>query len=187
MSKKSKSSSATAAADGGTTTPPATPTVTYYQQLADQFMRKIDEAAALVPYLEAPHPDTIDFVRGHLNVPLPGLAIMVSHVEQQPEISAVGKLDPVKGRDTLQYAEGIDPAIEKVDILLQKMRFGRNSKVASLTADSQQMYVISRGLARDPGSSHLRPVVASMKEALGVARPRRKKKEEPPPALPQAA
>jgi hypothetical protein len=186
MSKKSRSSSATAAADGGTTTPPATPTVTYYQQVVAQFMQKIDEAAALVPYLEAPHPDTIDFVRGHLSVPLPGLAIVVSHVEQQPEIGAVGKLDPVKGRDTLQYTDAIDPAIEKVGILYQKMKFGRNSKVAELTADSQQTYVISQGLARDPESSHLRPVVASMKDALGVARPRRKKKEAPP-SLPHAA
>jgi len=114
-----------------------------------------------------------------------GKSVLLKHLIglMQPDAGEIW----VSGKNIIGMSERQLTGIrQKVGILFQKMKFGRNSKVAELTADSQQTYVISQGLARDPESSHLRPVVASMKDALGVARPRRKKKAEPP-ALPHAA
>src|ERR1044072_4107652 len=64
---------ATAAASppDGTTPDPATgptPTVTHYQQLADDFSKALDQIVQIIPNLEIPHPATAKFVRSHLNV-----------------------------------------------------------------------------------------------------------------------
>ena len=44
-------------------TPTATPTITFYKQLADEFMKELDEIAPIIPQLEAAHISTVNFVR----------------------------------------------------------------------------------------------------------------------------
>jgi hypothetical protein len=85
--------------------PTATPTITFYKQLADEFMKELDEIAPIIPQLEAAHISTVNFVRSHLNVPIKFLATAIAAVEQTAALQAVNKLDVLAGRDTLQFSQ----------------------------------------------------------------------------------
>lgn len=148
-------------------TPTATPTITFYKQLADEFMRELDEIAPIIPQLEAAHISTVNFVRSHLNVPIKFLATAIAAVEQTPALQAVNKLDVLAGRDTLQFIEAFLPVLDKVSAFTNALKFTIASRKASLAADSLQIYDIAKGLARDPGSAAIASVVANMKRDLG--------------------
>lgn len=148
-------------------TPTATPTITFYKQLADEFMRELDEIAPIIPQLEAAHISTVNFVRSHLNVPIKFLATAIAAVEQTPALQAVNKLDVLAGRDTLQFIEAFLPVLDKVSACTNALKFTISSRKASLAADSLQIYDIAKGLARDPGSAAIASVVANMKRDLG--------------------
>jgi hypothetical protein len=148
-------------------TPTATPTITFYKQLADEFMRELDEIAPIIPQLEAAHISTVNFVRSHLNVPIKFLATAIAAVEQTPALQAVNKLDVLAGRDTLQFIEAFLPVLDKVSAFTNALKFTISSRKASLAADSLQIYDIAKGLARDPGSAAIASVVSNMKRDLG--------------------
>ena len=145
----------------------ATPTITFYKQLADEFMKELDEIAPIIPQLEAAHISTVNFVRSHLNVPIEFLATAIAAVEQTPALQAVNKLDVLAGRDTLQFIEAFRPVLDKVSAFTNALKFTIASRKASLAADSLQIYDIAKGLARDPGSAAIASVVANMKRDLG--------------------
>jgi hypothetical protein len=149
------------------TTVTATPTITFYKQLADEFMKELDEIAPIIPQLEAAHISTVNFVRSHLNVPVKFLATAIAAVEQTPALQAVNKLDVLAGRDTLQFIEAFLPVLDKVSGFTNVLKFTIASRKASLAADSLQIYDIAKGLARDPGSAAIASVVANMKRDLG--------------------
>lgn len=149
------------------TTSTATPTITFYKQLADEFMKELDEIAPIIPQLEAAHISTVNFVRSHLNVPIEFLATAIAAVEQTPALQAVNKLDVLAGRDTLQFIEAFRPVLDKVSAFTNALKFTIASRKASLAADSLQIYDIAKGLARDPGSAAIASVVANMKRDLG--------------------
>ena len=151
------------------TPPVATPTVTHYQQLADDFMRKLDEIAGNVPKLEAEHVSTATFVRSHLNVSNQFLSTVTSGVEQTPELQDINKLDVLAARDTLQFIEAFRPVLDKVMAFGKNLQFTLNSRKASLVLDSLQIYDIAKGLARDPNSAALASLVRNMKRDLGRA------------------
>jgi hypothetical protein len=191
MSKKSNSSTAATADDNGGTTPPVappTPTMTYFQQLADDAVKAIDALAAAMPPLEASHPSTADFVRSHRNVPPSSLAETVAIVEQNPELISTNKMPPAQSRNDLQFAEAFGPVGQKLIAVGETVVFTVNAKLAALTASGQQIRAVTEALARDPGSAHLVPVSARLKKLYGKKRGSRKKVVlPPPPALPKAA
>jgi len=191
MSKKSKRSTAAAVDDGGGATPPAapTPTMTYFQQLADNAVKAIEALAAAMPPLEASHPSTADFVRSHRNVPPSSLAETVAIVEQNPELIATNKMPPVQSRNDLQFAEAFGPVGRKLIAVGETVVFTVDAKLAALTASGQQIRAVTEALARDPESAHLIPVAARLKKLFGKKRGSRKKVvvPAPPPALPHAA
>jgi hypothetical protein len=180
MSRKSQPTLTVAADEGGGSTPlPPSPTITYYQQVADTAMKAMNELLAALPPLETSHPATADFVRGHSNVSLPDLAIVVSHVDQQPRLRVANTLDPVRGRDTLQYAEAFEPLAEKLITAGNALRFTVRARVAELTANAQQTGAVAQALARDPASANLHPISQSIKHALNKKRSRKKKEATP--------
>lgn len=189
MSKKSKRSTAAAADGSGATTPPAvppTPTITYYQQLADDALKAIEALAAAMPPLEASHPTTAGFVRSHRNVSASNIAETVAIVEQNPELVATNKMPPAESRNDLQFAEAFGPVGQKLIAVGKTVVFTAEAKLAALTASGQQIRAVTEALARDPGSAHLIPVAARLKKLYGKKRGSRKKLV-PPPALPLAA
>ena len=190
MSKKSKQGLAVAADGGGGTTPPAappTPTITYYQQLADNAVKAIDALAAAMPPLEASHPLTADFVRSHRNIPPSSIAEAVAIVEQHPELLATNKLPPTQSRDDLQFAEAFGPVGQKLIGTGEIVMFTVNAKLAGLTASGQQIRSVAEALSRDPGSSHLIPAASRLKKIFGKRRGSRKKPAPAPPTIPHAA
>ncbi|HEX3583664.1 MAG TPA: hypothetical protein VH087_17990 [Thermoanaerobaculia bacterium] len=190
MSTKSKRGFAAAAADTGGATPPAaspTPTITYYQQLADDAVKAIDALAAAMPPLEASHPSTADFVRSHRNVPPSSLAETVAIVEQNPELVATNKMPPPESRNDLQFAEAFGPVGQKLIAVGETVVFTVNAKLAALTASGQQIRAVTEALSRDPGSAHLIPVAGRLKKLYGKKRGSRKKTAPAPPAIPKAA
>jgi hypothetical protein len=164
-------STATTQADGtagGTQPDPNTgPTVTFYQQLADQFMKELDGIAAIIPQLEASHISTVNFVRSHVTIPNAFLATAIHTVEQTPLLQGLKKLDVAAGRDTLQFLEAFRPVLDKVTAFASALQFTISSRKASLAADALQIYDIAKGVSRDPGSAELASRVANLKRDLG--------------------
>ncbi|MDQ3283585.1 MAG: hypothetical protein M3Q69_19455 [Acidobacteriota bacterium] len=159
--------SADAPADGTTPEVPVTPTITHYQQLADAFMKDLDEIATTIPKLEASHASTASFVRSHLNVSNDFLATAIAAVEQTPALQGVDKLDVLAARDTLQFIEAFRPVLDKVSAFASHLKFTIASRKASLAADALQIYDIAKGVSRDPGSAAVASLVANMKRDLG--------------------
>jgi hypothetical protein len=147
------------------TTP--TPTVTHYQQLADNFAKALDEITAIIPKLEITHPATANFVRSHLNVPTEFLATAIAAVEQTPELQGVNKLDVSAARDTLQFIDAFRPIQDKVTAFANSLKFTMASRKATLAADALQIYSIAKGIARDPGAAAVASLVSNLKRDLG--------------------
>lgn len=159
----------TAVPSAGATPDPTvpSPTVTHYQQLADDFSKALDEIAAIIPKLEATHPATANFVRSHVNVPTEFLATAIAAVDQTPELQGVNKLDVTVARDTLQFIEAFRPVQDKVTAFAHSLKFTMASRKASLAADALQIYDIAKGVARDPGAAGVASLVQNLKRDLG--------------------
>jgi len=187
MSKRIRTGAAATSPDG-TADPanPLTPTITYYQQLAEQTSKALDEIAAIIPKLEATHATTAPFVRTHLNVRTEFLATAIAAVEQVPELQGVNKLDVTAARDTLQFIEAFRPVQDKLTAFAKSLRFTMDSRKASLATDALQIYSIAKGVARDPGSADAASHVANLKRDLG-RRGRGKGSTSTPPATPPSA
>jgi hypothetical protein len=160
--------SADAPTDGTTPEVPIpSPTITRYQQLADQFMKDLDEIAASIPPLEASRISTVSFVRGHLNVSVNFLSTAIAAVEQTPTLNGVSGLDALSARDALQFIEAFRPVVDRVFAFASSLKFTVASRKASLTVDALQLYDIAKGVARDPRNAALASLVANMKRDLG--------------------
>ena len=164
---------------------PANPnlTVTKYQELADEFSAAFDGLVAKLPQFEERHPATQAFVQGHLNVSDQFVASAVAAVDATEELQGVKKLDVNQARDVTQFVNAFQAVADKALAFGRGLQFTIDSQKASLAADALQIYAISKGLVRDPGSASLVAHVATMKRHLN--RPGRKKKPATPPA-PQA-
>jgi len=160
----------TAVPPAGATPDPLTapsPTVTHYQQLADDFSRALDEIVAIIPQMETAHPATANFVRSHNNVPMQFLATAIAAVEQAPQLQNVNKLEVGAARDTLQFIEAFRPVLDKVNAFADSLKFTIASRKAVLTADALQIYNIAKGVARDPGAAQVGSLVRNLKRDLG--------------------
>jgi hypothetical protein len=170
---------------GQAATDPATPspTVTHYQQLADDFLKTMDTLAASLPIFQASHETTVKFVRGKLNVPLSFMASAVAAVEQDPSLQGIRKLDTQEARDTLQFLEAFRTVVDKVTAFGKALDFTMNARRANLAADSLQIYGIAKEATRDPASALITgPHVQSMSRDLGRRGIGRKKKTPTTPA-----
>jgi hypothetical protein len=166
----------TAGADAptdGTTTPaiPLSPTVTRYQQLADEFMAGLDTLAAIIPKLELKHATTSNFVKGHQNIPNAFLASSIATVEQNADLHGLKKLDVPASRDALQFIEAFRSVSDKVNAFGANLDFTLRSRKAALAVTALQIYDIAKGMARDPGGAPLAAHVEHMKRDLNRRRP----------------
>jgi hypothetical protein len=141
-------------------------TVTHFLALAQKASDAIDEMFALIPDQQEAHPANVDLVRGRTSVPLPFLYSMVSLVERQPELQALGKLSAASGRGRLQYMEAFRPVIDKFALSLDKLKFTVSAQRASLTNEALQMYAFVKAFARDAGSAELGAYLGILKRDL---------------------
>ena len=146
---------------------PPSPTLTRYQQLADEFTKSLDALVTALPSLEVSHQTTAPFVRTHQNTPDAFIETVISAVEQSPELKGVGTLDPTAARDTLQFIEAFRPLADKINAFGATLRFTVGSRRANLVARSQQMYGIAKNVARLSGGALVGQHVRNMKRDLG--------------------
>lgn len=166
-SSSSSSSNAAVAAADVPTEPGISPTVTHYQQLANEFCKQLDAIAAGIPRLELMHASTAKSIRSRLNVPMEFLATAIAVVDQVPELQNVNRLDVAAARDALQFIEAFRPVADKVTALFKSVTSTIATHQAGLAADSLQIYSIAKGLARDVNSAHIAAHVANLKRDLG--------------------
>lgn len=157
------------------------PTVTHYQQLADDLTRALDQIAASIPKLESTHPATANFVRSHANIPIPFLVTAIAAVEQTPELQIIKQFDVAATRDAIQFNEAFRPVYDKMTAFANSINFTMSSLKANVAADALQIYAIAKGLARDPGAGNVRSHVQNLKRDLGRSgKPRGAKQPAPP-------
>lgn len=154
-----------------TPVPIPTPTVTFYQQLAEEVMKKFDGIATTLPQ-EDPGRATTDFVRRRQNVSNRALAMVVATVEQNPELQELGFFDVKTARDTLQMIEALSQVSDKGAAFFARLKFMLMIRKADLVVQARRMYYHAKGLARDPRHVGLASFVAAMKGELGGAGPR---------------
>jgi hypothetical protein len=152
-----------------TTTPPASPgpTITHYQQLADDLIRAVDQILTILPQMAEADMALAKFNRGHLNVPEQFMATVIAAVEQLPELQALRKLDPVEGRDTLQFLEAFRAVRDKGIAFASTVKYTYDSRKAGLARAARQVYYLAKGLAREKGSAELDAHIANMARDLG--------------------
>src|ERR1700745_3080780 len=89
--------------------PAQTPTITHYQQVAENLAKAINDMLAIVPTFVEAHPDTKAFVNRHQNVPLQFIALAVASVGANPQLQGAGSFDITKARDALQFIDSFRP------------------------------------------------------------------------------
>src|SRR6185436_4266583 len=102
---------------------PPSPTVTHQDRVAAAFLKRIEQAFALLGELQTPHPQKERFVRANHTVPVEFIAGVADVVEATPELESVKRLDPAKARDVLQFLTAFEPAANRVGTLLRCLRF----------------------------------------------------------------
>lgn len=153
---------------------PSLPTVTHYQRLAEEIADDLKAVAAKFPKLEAAHRRNDDFIRAHVNVPVPFMAGTVSAVEQTPELERVKALDPVEGHDTLQFLAAFRSVHDQLMHIADDLKYTMKARKARLAWQSLKVYAIARGLARD-GNPLIAAYVDILRRELGPrGRPRKK-------------
>jgi hypothetical protein len=185
----SRTATTAATSPDGTTPDPGTalsPTITHYQQKADEFSRSFDQLVATIPNLAASHPSTATFVRTHKGVvPLEFLSSSIAAVEEVPELQAVKKLDVAATRDALQFIEAFRPVYNKAIEFANNLEFTMDSLVASSSAGALQSYEITKGVARDPKATKAHAHLVILRRDLG--RSGRKRKPAAPKEVKAAA
>jgi len=146
---------------------PQSPTTTAYQQLADQFLRDLDQISGIIPRQEISDLSSRRHVRSHLNVNRQFVELVVASVEQTPELKATNQLDTVVARDGLQYLDAFQPVLNKLESAEASLRFFLQAVKAKLVVTTQRMYHITKGVARDPEKPEVAKRAALMKQTLG--------------------
>jgi hypothetical protein len=169
----------TAAADA-----PASPTITHYQQLADQADLLIDGIMTALPKLELPHPTTAKFVRGHQNVPIPFIEKTVAAVARREQLRLLNKVDVTFARDMLQLDEAYRPVVDKLFNFAKGLKYTLDARRAIVAAACLQMYYLIKGFGRDPEGADMLQLAEDLKRQLGRIGP--KKSARPAEILPVA-
>jgi hypothetical protein len=162
---------------------PATLTLTYYRQLAAYLSTVIDEMTAIIPRLVE------DVLRGgsptgHLNIPLIFLATAIYSVEEHEELQRIEKLDPARGRDTLQLIEAFRPMRDKILAFERALGNALNTRQSALSVEALNTYAVAQTLARDESNPALTGAVANMKRDLGRGGNGKRKKKAAPALTP---
>lgn len=145
---------------------PQTPTITHYQQVAADFMKAIDEIAAVIPQTGEAE-SGLKLVRGHLNVPDVFCETAIIAVEQLAELQASKKLDAVAGRNKLQFIEAFRPMSDKLSSLVKLLDYTLMWAKATLAEEGLQIYRITKSLASDKRSPVMQAHASNMKRDLG--------------------
>jgi len=162
--------------------PAQTPTITHYQQIAENLAKAIDDMLLLIPTFVEAHPDTTVFVNRHQNVPLQFIATAVAAVEANPELHGTSSFDVTEARDALQFIDAFRPMEDRLRAAMQNLAFSIGSRKANAAIGALQVYAVAKGVARNPLSTTVASHVSNLRRDLGKAGKGGKKKSTPVPA-----
>ena len=145
---------------------PITPTVTHYQQLGADFITALDQISTIIPQLEEAQLAVAKFTRGKLNIPERFCFTAIAAVEQLPDLQAVKRLDPIVGRDTLQFLEAFRTVRDKAGAFAKNLKFTFDSRKVALATEALQIYAVAKSLARDKRNPEILAHVENMKRDL---------------------
>jgi hypothetical protein len=163
--------------------PAQTPTITHYQQIAENLAKAMDDMLALIPTFVEAHPDTKAFVNKHQNVPLQFIATAVAAVEANPELQG-STFDATEARDALQFIDAFRPMADRLFAAARNLTFSINSRKANAGNGALDVYAIAKRVALNPLSTTVSSHVSNLKRDLGK---RGRKKVTPTPGTPVPA
>jgi phosphoenolpyruvate carboxylase len=167
--------------------PAQTPTITHYQQIAENLAKAIDDMLALIPSLVEPHPSTTGFVRTHQNVPIEFIATAIAAVEANPELQGPGSFNVTEARDALQFIDAFRPMKDRLNAAARNLSFSIDTRKANAATGALQVYAVAKGIARAPLSTTVASHVSNLRRDLGKARGGRKKTPTPGTPAPTPA
>lgn len=121
----------------------------------------------VIPKLDESESETAKSVRANLFVSDAFCADAIDAVEQIPELAAGKKLDPVQGRNHLQFLIAFRPLEHKLKAVTRRVTHGLRAVKSGLSTRSLQVYRIAQGLASDERSPGISAHVETMKRDLG--------------------
>jgi hypothetical protein len=161
--------------------PAQTPTITHYQQVAENLAKAINDMLALIPSLVEPHPSTTEFVRTHQNVPLEFIATAIAAVEANPALQATANFDVTAARDALQFMDAFRPMADLLTAAARNLTFSIDTRRANASTGALQVYAVAKGVARVPQNTSVAAHVSNLKRDLGRAGRIGRKKVTPTP------
>jgi hypothetical protein len=163
-----------------------TPTITHYQQIAENLAKAIDDMLALIPSFTEAHPDTTVFVNRHQNVPLQFISTAVAAVDANPELQG-GTFDATEARDALQFIDAFRPMADRMYAAAKNLTFSINSRKANAGTGALEVYAIAKRVALNPLSTTVASHVRNLKRDLGKAGKGGPKKVTPTSGTPAPA
>lgn len=157
------------------TTGDGTPTVTHYEETAAKALALLKQFAALIPFLQAPHPATASFVHSKKGVPVDFITTVASSYDLTAELQ-IQKFDVAAAKDMLQHRSAFQPVLLQLNALQRDLQFTLDARLASVAADSLQLYDIAKGVARASDSADVMGRVLDMGKALRRKHPKPRKK-----------
>ncbi|HYK00715.1 MAG TPA: hypothetical protein VE974_03105 [Thermoanaerobaculia bacterium] len=144
-----------------------------FSELASTLIAAISRVSAAVPAFDDARV-TKDFIARKLRVPAPFVTEAVSALVVAAELR---DMHPGHWDRTLirrQYIDAFIPLLKHMEVATKKLRFDIDAQQALLAADAQQIYAVTKALARDREATALGVHVGNMRRALRAARRRRR-------------
>lgn len=163
-----------------------TPTVTHYQQVANELSAAMQTFKSAIPGYESAHSLTKNVVEQKRRIPEAFVKKAVAALLMSPELQTVRQLDAAESLDDAQFIDALAPVLQQLGTLYDGLKFTIDARKARLAANAQQIYAISRGLAQTRAGADLTGHVEEMKRARRSHPRRRTDVPASPTTTPQA-
>ncbi|HEX6096912.1 MAG TPA: hypothetical protein VF432_11355 [Thermoanaerobaculia bacterium] len=144
-----------------------THTPTFYDKLAGDLMPVLDQITGVIPKMDESEAVTAKSVRSGLFASDAFCADAIDAVEQIAELAASKRLDPVLGRNQLQFLIAFRPVEHKLTAVARRVTHALRAVKSDLAMRSLQVYRLAQGLASDERSPGVSAHVEAMKRDLG--------------------
>ena len=165
--------------------PTQTPAAVSHTEAAQVLIEKIHALRDSIPNLVIPSsPRDSQRLTSAARVSHDFVEMTVTATANSDHLAVAGSLDAEKMRDLLSYAEAYGPAVAQLEAVTEYLK--HSVVVAKNQAGRQALltYSIARRLAKQPPTAYLAPIVAAMREKLGLKG--RSAKAQPAPETPPA-
>jgi hypothetical protein len=146
---------------------PQTHTPSFYDQLVGELLPVLDQIMEIIPKLDEAETVSSKNVRSGLFASDAFCADAIDAVEQIPELAAAKKLDPILGRNQLQFLVAFRPLEHKLVSTARRVTHALRAVKSDLGTRSLQIYRIAQELASDRRSPGVSAHLEAMKRDLG--------------------